>query len=162
VTTPEQCIDALLAAADRFGKSPTRAEYDTLKQKPASGTIMRVMGGWNAAKEAAGLDTYYQGESGGTEIQPKPDSVDLPEGYEWDKLNSQQRWYYKNREHRAWQSKLSGKRNFESGSTSTSGANVLVNVVVKPTPPVSSFITLVRSGWTYPGWCTWGSRKRRS
>lgn len=100
MTTPEQCIDALLAAAERLDKSPTRAEYDTLKQKPASGTIMRVMGGWNLAKEAAGLPTYYQGEGGGTEIQPKPDSVDLPDGYEWNELNPQQRWYYKNREHR--------------------------------------------------------------
>ena len=80
--TPEQCIDALLAATERLGKSPTMAEYDTLKQKPASGTIMRVMGGWNAAKEAAGLPTYDPGEGGGTEIQPKPDSVELPDGYE--------------------------------------------------------------------------------
>ena len=61
---------------------------------------MRVMGGWNAAKTAAGLATYYQGECGGTEIQPKPESVNLPDGYEWTELNPQQRWYYKNRMHR--------------------------------------------------------------
>lgn len=53
----EQCIDALHAAADRLGKSPTKAEYEELGLRPASATIMRNLGGWNAAKEAAGLQT---------------------------------------------------------------------------------------------------------
>jgi hypothetical protein len=99
VTTPEQCIDALLAAAERLGRSPSKAEYEALKQKPAAGTIMRVMGGWNVAKEAAGLNTYYQGECGGTEIRQKPDWVELDDGEEWEELNGQQRWYRKNREY---------------------------------------------------------------
>lgn len=97
MTTPEQCIDALLAAADRFEKSPTKSEYESLKLKPASGTIMRVLGGWNEAKEAAGLETYRPGEAGGTEIEPKPDWVELNEGEDWEELNGQQRWYRKNR-----------------------------------------------------------------
>jgi len=58
------------------------------------------MGGWNEAKEAAGLETYEPGAGGPTEIMPKPDTVELPSGYDWEHLNPQQRWYYKNRERR--------------------------------------------------------------
>ena len=98
MTTPEQCIDALREAARRLEKSPTKAEYESLKLKPASGTIMRVMGGWNAAKEAAGLETYEQGENGGQDVQPKPDWVELPDDKEWEALSGNMRWYYNNRE----------------------------------------------------------------
>ncbi|MDX1746702.1 MAG: hypothetical protein R3324_12245, partial [Halobacteriales archaeon] len=97
VVTEAACIRALKRAAERLGSSPTKAEYEALKLQPASGTIMREMGGWNAAKEAAGLTTYRQGEGGGTEIRPKPDWVDLPPGECWEELNGQQRWYRKNR-----------------------------------------------------------------
>lgn len=50
VTTEGDCIDALRDAAGRLGKSPTKAEYEDLGWTPASATIIRVMGGWNAAK----------------------------------------------------------------------------------------------------------------
>lgn len=99
VTPPEQCIDAIVEAARRLDKSPTKAEYESLKLRPAAGTILRVMGGWNQAKEAAGLPTYHPGEAGGTEIEPKPDWVELDDGEVWEELNGQQRWYRKNTEY---------------------------------------------------------------
>ena len=63
----------------------------------------RILGGWNEGKEQACLETYTRrdgGRKGGTEIQPKPDRVTLPDGYVWKDLTAQQRWYYKHREHR--------------------------------------------------------------
>lgn len=99
-TSESECIDALERAAAALGESPTKKQYEELGLQPASGTIMRVFGGWNAAKEAAGLETYDPGEAGGREVEPKPEWVDLPDDREWTDLNSQQRWYYKNREER--------------------------------------------------------------
>lgn len=97
-TTEQECIESLQKAADRLGEAPTKKQYVELELTPAASTIMRVIGGWNEAKERAGLETYSQGENGGTPVQPKPDWVDLPEDKEWEKLSGYQRWYYKNRE----------------------------------------------------------------
>lgn len=99
-TSDADCITALREAANQLGKSPTKAEYEEMDVTPASTTITRKFGGWNAAKEAAGLTTFEQGENGGTDVQPKPDWVEIPEGTEWEELTGQQRWYYKNRQHR--------------------------------------------------------------
>ncbi len=111
VTSADDCIRALREAADRLDESPTKAQYEALGLTPASATIQRVMGGWNHAKEAAGLATN---PSTGTRIKPKPDDVELPDGLEWSELSQDQRWHYKNREwnrertlhrrarHRAW------------------------------------------------------------
>jgi len=98
VTTESECIEALRAAAEELGESPTKAQYEELGLTPASGTIQRVMGGWNEAKDAAGLETYEQGENGGQDVQPKPDWVDLPPDKDWEELSGNMRWYYKNRE----------------------------------------------------------------
>jgi hypothetical protein len=100
VITEEDCIRALREAADHLGKSPTKAEFEELPFTPSSTSIIRIMGGWNDAKEAAKLETVPERMGGGPSIQPKPEWVELPDGYEWDELNPQQRWYYKNREHR--------------------------------------------------------------
>ena len=99
-TTERACLDALREAAERLGESPTREQYDELGLTPAAGTIMRTMGGWNAAKEEAGLETYSREESGGMPVDPKPNWVEIPEGVEWEELSGQQRWYYKNRRDR--------------------------------------------------------------
>lgn len=99
-TTEQECLDALQNAAERLGKSPTKAEYEELDLRPASTTIIRLLGSWNRAKERANLETYRRGEFGGTDIQPKPSHVNLPESVEWKSLSAQQRWYYKNRQHR--------------------------------------------------------------
>lgn len=98
MTTEEDCIGALREATAIIGESPTKAEYEEIGLTPASATIMRVMGGWNAAKEAAELETYEQGKYGGGEVQPKPDDVVIPDTAEWDELSGHQRWYYKNRQ----------------------------------------------------------------
>lgn len=94
-TTDDECIDALRVAAEELGKSPTKAEYETLGLRPASGTIIRVMGGWNAAKEAAGLETYL---SHGSRTGSRPDGVELSDDAEWEDLTVDQRWYYRNRD----------------------------------------------------------------
>lgn len=99
-TSEEECLAALREAAERLGESPTKSQYEELGLQPASATIMRQLGGWNEAKEAAGLETFEQGERGGTDIQPKPESVDIPDHMEWRELTGQQRWYYRNREDR--------------------------------------------------------------
>jgi 5-methylcytosine-specific restriction endonuclease McrA len=99
-TTEEECLAALREAAQRLGESPTKAAYDDLDITPSSTTITRIVGSWNEAKERAGLDTYEPGEFGGTEVRPKPADVEIPEDQEWEELTAQQRWYYKNREHR--------------------------------------------------------------
>lgn len=98
-TTETACIGALREAAERLGRSPSKAEYESLGLQPASGTIMRVMGGWNEAKQAAGLETYRQGEFGGIAIAPKPDEIELPPDQEWQDLTGHQRWYRKNVEY---------------------------------------------------------------
>lgn len=71
VTTEEDCLRALEAAADRLGESPTKAAYEESGIAPSS-TIVRVMGRWNAAKEAAGLETFTQAEGGGHKFSPSP------------------------------------------------------------------------------------------
>ena len=99
-TSREECIQALLRAAERLGESPSKAQYEELGLTPAHSTILRVMGSWNEAKEAAGLERISRGERGGTPVQPKPDWVEIPDGVSWEELTGQQRWYYKNREDR--------------------------------------------------------------
>ncbi len=99
-TTQGDCIEALRAAADRLGESPSKAAYEELDITPSSTTILRLFDGWNDAKERAGLETLGPGDRGGGEIQPQPDGVDIPPDAEWETLTAQQRWYYKNRAHR--------------------------------------------------------------
>jgi hypothetical protein len=100
MVTEAECIEALREAARRLGESPTKTEYDELDIQPSSTTIVRVVGGWNEAKALAGLETYTQKEAGGSKMVPKPESVEIPDDETWTELTAQQRWYYKNREHR--------------------------------------------------------------
>jgi hypothetical protein len=76
-TSESECLDALREAAERLGESPTKQQYEDLGLRPAASTVIRVVGGWNEAKERAGLETYSQGENGGPPVQPKPDWVEL-------------------------------------------------------------------------------------
>jgi len=99
-TTERECIEALREAAHRLGKSPPKAEYEELDVLPSSMPILRYFDGWNVAKQAADLESFAQGENGGRDVEPKPSGVDLPENRDWGALTAQQRWYYKNRQHR--------------------------------------------------------------
>ena len=99
-TTEGECLDALREAATRLGESPTKKQYVDLDVTPAASTILRVVGGWNEAKERAGLETYEQGENGGQPVEPKPDWGEIPEDREWEGLSGQQRRYYENRDRR--------------------------------------------------------------
>ncbi|WP_394295529.1 homing endonuclease associated repeat-containing protein [Natrialba chahannaoensis] len=56
MTTEDECIEALREAAERLGESPTKAQYEEIGLTPASATIIRTCGGWNDAKERAGLE----------------------------------------------------------------------------------------------------------
>lgn len=98
--TEKDGIRALRKATEQLGKSPSKAEYEEMQFTPSSTIIIRIMGRWNEAKQAAQLETVPEGKGGGPPIRPKPDWVELPDGYEWHELNPQQRWYYKNRDHR--------------------------------------------------------------
>ena len=93
--TEAECIESLREAAEQLGESPTKAQYEELGLTPASGTIQRVMGSWNEAKQAAGLETN---PSRGSRVQQKPDDVELPEEVDWEELSQDQRWHYRNRE----------------------------------------------------------------
>ncbi|THE66854.1 hypothetical protein D8Y22_00135 [Salinadaptatus halalkaliphilus] len=93
MTTEGECLEALQRAADELGESPTKAQYEELGLTPASATIIRTCGGWNDAKEKAGLETAY---SRGSRVGPKPDDVELPAGTSWDELTVDQRWHYRN------------------------------------------------------------------
>ncbi|WP_226004854.1 homing endonuclease associated repeat-containing protein [Natrinema salinisoli] len=97
MATEDECLEALQRAAKQLGESPTKAQYEELGLTPASATIMKTMGGWNAAKERADLETFDPQVTGGQPIQPKPDWVDIPDDTDWKELTGQQRWYYKNR-----------------------------------------------------------------
>ena len=93
--TREECLDALHSAADILGESPSKSQYEQLGLTPASATIIRIMGGWNEAKEAAGLPTS---PSRGPRVGEKPEGLELPPGVNWDDLSVDQRWHYRNRE----------------------------------------------------------------
>jgi len=89
----KKCIEVLQEAAAMLGKSPTKPEYEQLGLTPASATIIRNIGGWNRAKEIAGLETN---PSRGPRTQPIPDDVNLPNGLVWEELSVDQRWHYQN------------------------------------------------------------------
>ncbi len=93
MTTEAECLEALREAAERLGESPTKAQYEELGLTPASATIIRTCGGWNDAKETAGLETA---PSTGSRVGPKPDDIELPSGLVWEELSVDQRWHYRN------------------------------------------------------------------
>lgn len=93
----EDCISALHEASERVGGSPTKSEYENLDITPSTSSIVRILGSWNEAKEAADLE-QYDCKMGGPSPDPKPDHVDLPDDKEWEELSGNMRWYYKNPE----------------------------------------------------------------
>ncbi|MFB6220720.1 MAG: homing endonuclease associated repeat-containing protein [Halolamina sp.] len=93
MTTVEECLDALREAARELGKSPTKAEYEDLGLTPASATIIRNVGGWNDAKERAGLATNA---STGPRVGPPPEGVSAEVRERWAELSVDQRWHYRN------------------------------------------------------------------
>lgn len=92
MATKTTCLDALETATDRLGSSPSKAAYEELGLTPAASTIVRVFGGWNAARERLDLETN---PSTGSRTIPKPDDVSVPHGVEWDHLSQDQRWHYR-------------------------------------------------------------------
>lgn len=103
-TSVDECLEAIRDAAERLGESPTKAQYEELGLTPAASTIARVVGGWNEAKEQAGLETN---PSRGSRTAPKPDDVSLPDDLNWAELSPDQRWHYRNAE---WNAKRTLQR----------------------------------------------------
>jgi hypothetical protein len=94
VTSEDACLDALRSAAEQLGESPTKAQYEDLGLTPASATIIRTVGGWNEAKERAGLTTNT---ARGSRVGPKPEKVNATDE-EWAAMSVDQRWHYRNRD----------------------------------------------------------------
>ena len=94
MTTERECLAALREAARQLGESPSKAQYETIGLTPASATIIRVCGGWNVAKERAGLETNA---STGPRAGPKPAHLEVSDE-EWAAMSVDQRWHYRNRE----------------------------------------------------------------
>jgi len=92
-TSEAECLDALREAREQLGESPTKKQYEDLGLTPAASTILRVVGGWNEAKERAGLETNA---SRGSRVAPKPDDVEIPDDETWNDLSQDQRWHYRN------------------------------------------------------------------
>ena len=55
----EECVEALKEAEEKLGESPSKDQYKELDISPSVYTIVRAFDGWNDAKEAAGLETFY-------------------------------------------------------------------------------------------------------
>lgn len=96
----QDCIDALREAAEIIGETPSRRQYEVLGLKPSATSIKRIIGGWNAAKTQAGIELLSQGDRYNNPISPEPPNIEIPEEQTWETLTPQQRWYYKNRDHR--------------------------------------------------------------
>jgi hypothetical protein len=107
VTDEDACLDALREAARRLGRSPTKAEYEELGLTPASATVVRTLGSWNDAKEAAGLSTN---PSSGSRVDPPPDGVSEEIRDRWTELSVDQRWHYRNVE---WNTERTRRRRTE-------------------------------------------------
>ncbi|WP_425492736.1 homing endonuclease associated repeat-containing protein [Halosolutus amylolyticus] len=58
--TEQDCISSLREAALKLEKSPTQAEYRNLDLSPCVTHICDIVGSWNEAKRAAGIETYDQ------------------------------------------------------------------------------------------------------
>ncbi|USZ70439.1 homing endonuclease associated repeat-containing protein [Natronosalvus halobius] len=78
VYTKADCISSLQKAAQKLEKSPTQAEYRELNLSPCVTHICDIVGGWNKAKEAAGVETYDQVGEAYDHVPYHPDSS----GYE--------------------------------------------------------------------------------
>ena len=94
MTTERECLDTLHEATRELGESPSKGPYEALGLTPASSTIVRTLGGWNVAKERAGLETVTP--RGGTGIEPPPEDVDADVQARWTELSVDRRWHYRN------------------------------------------------------------------
>lgn len=78
IYTEADCISSLQEAAWKLEKSPTQAECRELDLSPCVTHICNVVGGWNDAKRAAGIETYDQVGEAYDHVPLYPDS----NGYE--------------------------------------------------------------------------------
>ncbi|QGA80951.1 homing endonuclease associated repeat-containing protein [Candidatus Nanohalobium constans] len=91
----KECLDGLRKAEAKLGHSPTIREYNDADFVPSSAsTIVEKFGSWNEAKKQAGLSQNRQN----SQIEPKPEDVNIPDDKSWSQLSPYQRYYYKNRE----------------------------------------------------------------
>lgn len=79
-----QMIQVLQEAAEELGKSPSVGDFDALDTEVSSTTIKQTFGGWDAAKEAAGLEPNSRGRSAYTRINESYfETLDTPAKAYW-------------------------------------------------------------------------------
>lgn len=98
--TDSDCVGALQEATRILGETPSKQQYEALDISPSATSIRRIMGGWNEAKDAAGLELLTYGDRNEQSVNPPPEGIALPDELDWYSITPQQRWYYANREHR--------------------------------------------------------------
>jgi hypothetical protein len=110
VYTEEECIESLREAEEILGETPSGTQYKKLSLVPSHSTMMRKFGSWNEAKKKAGLDTLGKGDRNDTDIEPKPDDLELDSDEQWEELSPHQRCYRRNRDKRKNEKKERKKR----------------------------------------------------
>lgn len=76
--TKVDCISSLQETTRELDKSPTQSEYRDLGLSPCVTHICDIVGGWNHAKQEAGIETYDQVGEAYDHVPLYPDSS----GYE--------------------------------------------------------------------------------
>lgn len=79
-----QMIQILQDVAEELEKSPSVRDFDALDTKLSSTAIKRTFGGWDAAKEAAGLELNSRGRTAYTKINTRYfETLDTPAKAYW-------------------------------------------------------------------------------
>lgn len=95
--TKQDAIDSLQEAAEILEETPSIRQYETLGLSP-SRSVIQSNWGWQDTKQEAGLELLDVSSRTNSEIDPKPDDVEIPETANWEDLSPHMRWYYKNPE----------------------------------------------------------------
>jgi len=94
----QECIDALMEAAQEVGHSPSATEYKSLDISPCLSTILNVFDSWNCAKESADLETVTRSDAT-KPIQSPPDNMEISRE-KWEDFSPNRR--YKHRRRAKW------------------------------------------------------------
>jgi len=109
MVSENDCIDGLQEAYNILGHSPTVSEYQSIDVTPSYSTIYTTFGGWNIAKEAAGLEKYDhrpdfpEGVAG--ELIECPDILEFTDE-EWENMPKSTRSCHR-KQAKLWEYKLS-------------------------------------------------------
>jgi len=82
VYSEEECLEALVEAKDKIGKSPTQEDYAELNLTPCVKTICDKVG-WNKGKKRAGLSTFRSPDESLPINEKYFQKIDTPEKSYW-------------------------------------------------------------------------------